>query len=170
MTLGIYIATYLYFPSEQWLAGIGLIPVIGAIVAIKLVEQEQRKNALRLLVATALLLAFLLVGVAAPRMHAYQDSSLFIAEAKQRAKSAEVEIATFRYFEPSVVFYAGKPIQTLGSAREVADFLASHNNGFVITKATDLNELREELLSNVSELSRRRNFMHGRELILLGRN
>ncbi|WP_010582857.1 ArnT family glycosyltransferase [Schlesneria paludicola] len=170
MTLGIYVAAYLYFPGEQWLGVVGLIPVIGAIVTIKLVEQEQRKTALRTLVATALLLAFIVVGVAAPRMRPYQDSSLFIADAKQRAKSEEIEIATFRYYEPSVVFYAGKPIPTLGSAREVADFLAGRNNGFVITKATDLNELREELHSNVSELSRRRNFMHGRELILLGRD
>lgn len=170
ITLGVYVATYLYFPGEQWLGVLGLIPVVGAIIAIKLVEQEQRKNALKTLVATALLLAFILVGVAAPRMQPYQDSPLFIEEAKRRAKSDNVEIATFRYFEPSVAFYAGKTVVTLDTAREVADFLGRYNNGFVITQATSLNELREELRSNISELSRQRNFMHGRELILLGRD
>ena len=170
LTLGIYVAAYLYFPGEQWLGMIGLVPVIGAIVAIKLVEQEQRRNALRTLVGTALLLAFMVVGVALPRMHAYQDTPQFIDEARRRAKSPDVEIVTFRYFEPSVVFYAGTPVHTLATVRQVADFLSNHRHGFVIADAKDLTELREELPINISEQSRLRNFLHGRELILLGRD
>ena len=170
MVIGVYIAAFLLFDGEQWLSLIGTIPIIGAWIAIKLLDREQRPRVIQTLTATALLLAFVIVGIAPPSVSQYQDTPKFIADARRFADGEEIEIGTYAYFQPTVLFYAGRKTPVLKSPREVADFLAGHPHAFVITRATELNDLRNELRSDVSELSRHRNFLHRDELILLGRN
>ena len=99
----------------------------------------------------------------------YQDSPIFVADARRLAGSSEIDIATFDYFEPSLVFYVGKPVPKLETANEVADFISSRPHAYVITKASRHNELRDVLVGDVDELSRHRNFLGRQELILLGR-
>ena len=169
MVIGVYIAAFLLFEQDQWLGLIGFIPLIGAFVAVKFLDREQRHRVLQTLGITAILLAILIVGIAPARIHRYQDSPQFIADARKFAGRAEIEIGTYRYFQPSVVFYAGKRITVLQTPREVADFLADHPYGYVITRVEAHNELRDDLPVNVSELSRHRNFLKRDELILLGR-
>ena len=169
MVIGVYIASFLLFEQDQWLGLIGFIPLIGAFVAIKFLDQEQRQRVLQTLGITAILLAILIVAIAPARIHRYQDSPQFIADARKFAGRAEIEIGTYRYFQPSIVFYTGKRITVLQTPREVADFLADHPYGYVITRADVHNELRDDLPINVSELSRHRNFLKRDELILLGR-
>ncbi len=166
--LGLCFTAYLYFPTEQWVGLAGLVPVVGALAATKLVDQEQRDNSVRVLIATALLLTLLLIDLALPRLRPYQDSPVFVEDARRRAQSADVSIATFDYFEPSLVFYAGKKVRKLDSPRQVADFIASEPHAYVVARANRYNELRDVLMGNVRELTRHRNFLTGHDLILIG--
>ena len=170
LTLGFYIAAYLYFPAEQWLGVIGIVPIAGALIAMKLLELEKRQQVLRTLVVTAVLLAILVVAVIPMKIRPYQDTPIFIAEARKISKSSDVIIGTYGYFEPSVVFYSENQVRLLKTPRQVADFLNGHAHGFVIAKVADFNELRGELFGGYGEVSRHRNFLRGRELILIGRN
>lgn len=168
--IGVYIAAFLLFDGEQWLSLICMIPIIGAFIAVKFLDQEQRPRVMQTLMGMAMLLAFVIVGIAPPSVSKYQDTPKFIADAKRLSGGEEIEIATYKYFQPTVLFYAGKKIPVLKSTREVADFLASHRHPFVITRATELNDLRNEVLSDFSTLSSYRNFIKRDELILIGRN
>jgi len=168
--VGVYIAAFLLFGGEQWLSLICLIPILGAFIAVKFLDQEQRPRVMQTLLGTAVLLAFVIVGIAPPSVGKYQDTPKFIADAKRKAGGEEIEIATYKYFQPTVLFYAGKKIPILKSTREVADFLASHRHPFVITRASEMNDLRNDVLSDFSTLSTYRNFIKRDELILIGRN
>lgn len=168
--VGVYIAAFLLFDGEQWLSLIWLIPIFGAFIAVKFLDQELRHRVMQTMVGMALLLAFVIVGIAPPSVSKYQDTPRFIADAKRFAGGAEIEIATYKYFQPTVLFYAGKKVPVLKSTREVANFLASHRHPFVITHAKELNELRNDVLSDFSTLSSYRNFIKRDELILIGRN
>lgn len=167
--IGVYIAAFLLFDGETWLSLIPIIPVIGAFIAVKFLDREQRTRVLQTLMATGLLFAFLIVGVAPPSVSRHQDTPKFIADAKRFAGSDEFEIGTYKYFQPSVLYYAGKKIPVFKSTQEVADFIASHPHAFVITRPSELNELRNDLPGDASELSRHRNFLERDELILVGR-
>ena len=172
MVIGVYIAAYVFLTNDQWLAAIGFVPIAGAYIAIKFLDRELRARVIQTLEAMSLLLAFLVVGVAPVRVNNYQDTPKFIADARRLAGGADVEIGTYSYFQPSVVYYAGyagKRVTVLHTPRQAADFLVSHPHAFVITPANKHNELRDELSSNIAELSRHRNFMRRTELILLGR-
>ena len=170
MIVGVIVAAYLLFASEQWLGMIGAIPMIGAFAAVKFLDREQRRRVIQCLMGTAFLLAFLIVGIAPARISRYQDSPLFIAEARRRAAGAEIEIGTYGYFQPSVVFYARKKVTVLQTPNQVADFIATYPHAFVITPMVKHNELRDVLMGDVSELMRHRDFLRREELILLGRH
>ena len=169
MVIGATVAAFMYAADDQWFGLIGLIPVVGAFVAAKFLDQEKRARVIQTLLVMSVLLAFVIVGIAPSRIIRYQDSPQFIADAKRFAGGEDFIIGTYRYFRPSVVFYAGKRVAVLQSSLEVADFLASHPHAFVITPLNKHNELRENLRGDVSELSRHRDFLHRDELILLGR-
>ena len=170
MIAGATIAAYLYASDDQWFGLIGFIPVVGAFVAGKLIDQEKRARVIQTLLVMSFLLAFMIVGIAPARIARYQDSPQFIADAKRFSKGEDFTIGTYGYFRPSVAFYAGKKVTVLQTSPQVADFLASHPHAFVITPANKHNELRENLRGDISELSRHRDFLHRDELILLGRN
>ena len=65
-TIGLYVAAYLFFSTEQsnaqWIGLIGLVPVAGAIGSIKLLDNDQRKRVMQTLIATASLLALSCLG------------------------------------------------------------------------------------------------------------
>ena len=65
---------------------------------------------------------------------------MFVAEARRFSKSNDVVIGTFDYFEPSLVFYTGKKVPHLKTARQAADFLSSHPHGFLIYSFNKLNQ------------------------------
>lgn len=167
--IGVYIAAFLLFDGEQWLSLIPIVPIVGAYIAVKFLDREQRTRVIQTLIATAFLFAFLIVGVAPPSVSKYQDTPKFIADAKRLAGTGDVEIGTYKYFQPSVLYYAGKKTPVLKSTREVADFISSHPHAFVITRPSELNELLNDLPSDASELTRHRNFLERDELILIGR-
>jgi 4-amino-4-deoxy-L-arabinose transferase-like glycosyltransferase len=169
MVVGAYIAAFLYAADDQWFGLIGAIPVAGALMASRFLDQEKRARVIQTLLVTSFLLAFVIVGIASARIIRYQDSPKFIADAKRYSKGEDFVIGTYRYFRPTVAFYAEKKVTVLQSSRQVADFLSSHPHAFVITPANKHNELREDLRGDVSELSRHRDFLHRDELILLGR-
>ena len=170
MVVGAYITAFLLFADDQWFGLIGLIPILGAFVAAKFLDQEKRARVIQTLLVMSVLLAFMIVGIAPARIIRYQDSPQFIADAKKFARGEDFTIGTYAYFRPSVVFYTGKKVRVLNTSVEVADFLASHPHAFVITPLNKHNELRENLRGDISELSRHRDFLHRDELILLGRH
>ena len=169
MVIGITITAFLLFVNDQWFGLIGSIPIAGAFVAAKFLDQEKRTRVLQTLLVTATLLALMIVGIAPARIKSYQDSPQFIAEAKRFSNGEDFVIGTYGYFKPSVVYYAGKKVTVLQSWPEVSDFLSGHPHAFVITPAVKHNVLPQELRGDISELSRHRDFLHRDELILLGR-
>src|SRR5262249_38511639 len=145
MMLGFYIAAYLYFPSEEWLALIGIVPAIAAFLAIKFLDREQRERSIQSLTVASVIMAFLISAIASSRIGRFQDSPQFMADIRRLGATADVRVATYDYFEPSIVYYAGQTVHRLNTPREVADFMSSHRNAFVITRPSRENELRDEI-------------------------
>jgi 4-amino-4-deoxy-L-arabinose transferase-like glycosyltransferase len=167
--IGVYIAAFLLFDGEQWLSLICAIPIIGAFVAVKFLDRELRQRVMQTLIGMALLLAFVIVGIAPPSISKHQDTPKFFADMRRFSRGEDFEVGTYKYFQPTVLFYAGKKIPVLKTPRQVADFITRHPHAFVITRPSELNELRNELTGDANELSRHRNFLHRDELILIGR-
>lgn len=169
LMLGMALMAFLYFPAEQWLGVVGLVPILAGFIAARFLEREQRARVVQILQISAWLFAICFVALIPAHLRPYQDAPLFVAEAHSLAKSAEIKIATYRHSEPSLVFYMRKKVPILSTPLQVADFIASDPHAYVLTRASYLNELREELRAASGERARHRNFLKGYELILIGR-
>lgn len=167
--VGIATMAFLYFPNAQWTGLFGFVPVIGALVARRFMNMEDRPRIMQTLNITALVFVVLMVVVLPIQLRPYQDTVLFVDDARKLAKSDDVRFATFEYFEPSLVYYTGKPVRQLKTSREVADFLTSHPHAFVIAKSSRVSELRNEMSGGYGDLIRHKHFLKGHDLSLIGR-
>ena len=170
LALQLVMLTYLYFPTEQWWGLIGLVLVVGGFAAPYWLDREDRRNALRIIMASCVIFTLLLVVVAPADIRQYQETPQFVEEAKQFSGSPDVVIGSYAYFEPSLVFYAKQPVRILDTPRQVAEFINHHPHSFVITKSDRYleNELRELLLAQPHPLSKHKHFLSGRELAMWG--
>lgn len=170
ISLCLIVMTYLYFPTEQWWGLIGLVIVIGGLIAPKFLEQENRRDAMRTVMASCVLFTVLLVVVAPSDIRQYQDTPQFVDDAKRFAGTSDVQIASYSYFEPSLVFYAKQSVAILDTPQKVQEFLTRHPHGFVITKQDRFieNDLRELLIGVPTPLSKHKNFLSGRDLVMWG--
>ena len=84
--------------------------------------------------------------------------------------TTDIKLATFNYFSPNLVFYAGQPIQRLQQANEIAQFFEQHPRGFLVTRSDKLHRLTEALATTpLVEVTRHRSFLRNHDLVLLSR-
>ncbi len=164
------IAASLLLPGDEWLFLIGAIPLLGASLAYVAAQREQRPRAIRILAVSAVSFVILLVAIAPSRIGLHQDSPKLAEAARYAAGSTDIKLATFNYFSPNLVFYAGQPIQRLRQADEIALFFEQHPHGFLVTRSDKLNRLTEALAKTpLEEVTRHRSFLRNHDLVLLGR-
>ncbi|MBC8117902.1 MAG: glycosyltransferase family 39 protein [Candidatus Saccharimonas sp.] len=168
MMVGIPIAMSILLPGEEWLLLIGAIPLMGAALAFVASQREQRPRAIRILSASAIALAVLMLGIAPTRVGLHQDSPKLAEAARQAAGTSDIELATIDYFSPNLVFYAGHPVQLLVQPDDVARFFAEHPRGFVVTRSDKLKRLTKPM-PQIVEVARHRRFLRNHDLVLLGR-
>lgn len=166
MMVGIPIAMSILLPGEEWLLLIGAIPLIGATLAFVASQREQRPRAIRILSASAIALAVLMVGIAPTRVGPHQDSPKLVEAARRAAGTSDIELATIDCFSSNLVFYAGHPVQKLAQPDDVARFFAGHPRGFVIARSDKLQRLTEPM-SQIVEVARHRRFLRNHDLVLL---
>jgi len=167
MMVGIPIAMSILLPGEEWLLLIGAIPLMGAALAFVASQREQRPRAIRILSATAVALAVLMLGIAPTRVGPHQDSPKLAEAARRAAGTSDIELAAIDYFSPNLVFYAGHPVQRLAQPDDVAKFFAEHPRGFVIARSDKLKRLTEPM-PQIVEVARHRRFLRNHDLVLLG--
>ncbi len=170
LMIALPVAASLLLPGEEWLFLIGAIPLLGATLAYVAAQREQRPRAIQILSVSAFALVVLLVAIAPSRIGLHQDSPKLAEAARHAAGSTDIKLATFNYFSPNLVFYAGQPIQRLQQADEIAQFFEQHPRGFLVTRSDKLHRLTEALATTpLVEVTRQRSFLRNHDLVLLGR-
>lgn len=161
-------ATSIYLPGEAWLAGLGLIPLVGGILAFSAAQRAARHRAVAIYCGTALLLALGMMGVAAPRISRYQDSPQLAKLIRLESGGRPVRIGTHNYSAPNVVFYAAQRIDRLDQPKDITRFFNESPEGYLITRADRLEAITEALPQDVTILHRMPRFLRKHDLIVLG--
>jgi 4-amino-4-deoxy-L-arabinose transferase-like glycosyltransferase len=134
-------------PGLQAWAALGALPVAGAVIAGWLVRRGRRGSALAALGAAAV--AFL--GPAA----AWGVSAVDAAKAPRPLARAifgqqterEMRVVCYRYFQPSLVFYARRHVPQLGDDEQALEYLRYPVQVFLVLPADDWERLRPEVRS-----------------------
>jgi 4-amino-4-deoxy-L-arabinose transferase-like glycosyltransferase len=161
------VGAWLYIRGELWIGAVGLIPLAGALLALRASRgQGGPRAAARAYAGMAVALATCVLAVVLVRVDRYQHShTVFDAI---RARSDAPRIATFNRLEPSWVFYAGYPLTNYKSTTDAGAFLASGADAFVITSEEKLAEIRPGLPPGVGVVARVPYFGRRGKLLVIG--
>ena len=109
--VGLSIASSRYFPQIWWVAGLGLIPVIGGAVSIYLHYANRSHQAVWSTTTSAVLFCLFLFGAVTVAVDSTRQTHLVLNQVKSATDSRAV--ATYHCLESSWVFYAERPIYEL---------------------------------------------------------
>ena len=168
MVIGLTFAAKVYLPGDEYLACIGLIPLIGGVSGWMLSESGRRHSAAVCLAITAALLSTSLLGIGTARVDRHQQNHLLLRAVASRCDKPQ--LAAFGNLEPSWVFYARQPIQVISpnQPERVGEFLRGGANHFLITTAAHYRRLRGELPNNVGLLETVPYFLKDAQLVVIG--
>ena len=131
-TISLALVARRYLPGDEWLAGIGLIPLVGGIAGIAAWTTGRRYLAAGGLVACAALLMVAVFALGAAVVDQHQQADQLLAAARRAA--AEPRLAAYKVLEPSWVYYGRRPIAEMhGPLDEPLEFLARSPDAVVIT-------------------------------------
>jgi len=142
-------------PPLGSVAYLGLPYLIAALLALIFVQGRSLWGVLASLGAGAVGLALCLVLLAMPALDALKPSVTMGYLVRHLEGSKPYSIATWRWWEPSFLFYAGRGAMTaeaLTSPRTQIPLLLAHRPGplFLVTPREDLARLRQELPKNLA--------------------
>jgi 4-amino-4-deoxy-L-arabinose transferase-like glycosyltransferase len=156
--------------EPNWALGLaGLVPLVGALVGLWFVGRWQLSRAAIALGVTAAALSLFLSGVTVLEADRFHNTQQFVdAIAEQSAGPAQV--ASFRYFRPSMVFYGHRPISKLAVAEDVPEFFRTHpQDAFLYTLDEQMPKLSKLLPADVTVLETHRPLFKRGKILLLGR-
>ncbi|MBX3413043.1 MAG: glycosyltransferase family 39 protein [Pirellulales bacterium] len=168
LLVGLPIAAYFVLPGEAMIGLVGVIPLVGAIVAYRAVLRNDTARAATVIAMSCTLLACGVFGFAASRVARHQNSPALVALAREQAHGAP-QLAAFDCFTPSLVFYAQGRVTPLGMPEDVANFLHSDRRAYLVARVDSLPLLEPVLPAEVRVLARQPRFLRKGELVLLGR-
>jgi 4-amino-4-deoxy-L-arabinose transferase-like glycosyltransferase len=166
MAVALPIVTHYLLPGEAVLAVVGVVLLVGGGVAVWLSESQRTTRAAHCLGATAVVFAVVVFGFGAERVSRHMTSSPFAETVA--AMSDDAQLTTFKFFEPSLVFYRAAQIERCGSSEEVDTLLNDPAPTFVITTDDRVDEIAAVASGRLVEVSRQRRFLRPGELVLLG--
>jgi 4-amino-4-deoxy-L-arabinose transferase-like glycosyltransferase len=169
--IGILIALPLaarqFLPGEELISLVGLIPLIGGLVAIGLQTRGTPDRIMAAVSATAVLFSVALFAGAAMRASRHQNSAAVVEIA--RGENGRVPLATFAHPESSVVYYAADKVRRFSNAADVERFFEQSTSGYLITNSDGWDELQTHLPPDVAIVARQPRFLKRGEVLLVGR-
>ena len=136
---GVYIAleSETYLSHLSGLAYYFILLPIGALLALWYACHGETAKTYYALFLSFLALNILFFTVIFPK--ADRENPVFAA--KELLKKEGLPIAYYKRINPSFVFYLKRPVQPLDSQEELKDYLRSHQNALIISRARYLDEI-----------------------------
>jgi len=170
MTLAIPIAARFFFPGDEFLAVIGLVPIATAAIAWHYLRRDRRRAFATTLAVGAVLFVTVTFGFALERVSQHQQNQRLVKLVRERGEQAG--LASFDCLESTWVFYAKRQIQEIHSGPELQAttrrFLEQHPEPYIITTRSRLATLQPLLPADFTVLDEVPYFLRREQLMLLG--
>jgi hypothetical protein len=107
----------------RW-AFLGIIPVLGAVATAWCISKQRLGHAVSSLVGTAALFTGSLALGPISAIDSLKAPAELASVIRERQTNPEIRIATYQYFQPSLVFYCGREVVQFSSEQQVVDLLS----------------------------------------------
>jgi hypothetical protein len=146
---------------------LGAVPITGAMVAWYFLRSRRRGAMLATIACVAVVFLGLVVVGPMHLVDAQKATKPLIALAGACRPTDEVRVASFCYFQPSLVFYARREVAELMTERDALDFLRGPFPAYLVCPA-DVATAIQARLPLTGVLARHRDFYKGWEVVVLG--
>ncbi|HUT10543.1 MAG TPA: glycosyltransferase family 39 protein [Thermoguttaceae bacterium] len=163
------IVTAIYLPGQWMLGLVGLVLVIGGVWVWVLAERGKAQRAMAAFALTAVAFLTAMFGFAALRVDRYQNAPVLLAEIRGDA-GGDCQLAAYRFFRESLVFYADRHLTKYSQADRLAEFLDEAEHPYVVTLDAYEKELQERFPGEFRVLLRRPRFLRPGEVVVLARS
>jgi 4-amino-4-deoxy-L-arabinose transferase-like glycosyltransferase len=168
LVIGLPIAASQFLPGEEWLAVIGMIPLVAGVIGIIFVRREQRGAASAVMAVGATALAVVVFGPAIARVDGYQISHAMTADIAAQSPERP-EILAFKNLEPSVVYYAQTEIPIHWTERGVAAAFRRAARPVLLIHDEDWPAVRSVLPPDAQVLAQYQRFLKPGRILVVGR-
>ena len=174
MCIACPIAVHYLLPGETALGLVGFVPLAGFGVAWYFEKNQRRSLAAGAFAGVAILFTTTLLGFASIRANQHKISAPLIemmrsAASRKAADRDRYELGAFDLFEPSLVFYARKPVPDFGTVNAAGDFMRGSEHAYLVTYSDRMDVLQPHLPVGVQVIARKPTFLKkGREAVLIG--
>lgn len=166
MTIGLAVAARIYLPGEYLVPIVGVVLVVGGILAWWWRRQSDMPKAFTAFAVMATLFVVGLFGLVAQRVSDHQAIGRLLARIDQAAP--EATLCSYGVSEASWVYYARQPVKFVPDAAEDLEREFSQGvNTIVLTTPEKLEELPESVRAQLVEVAREPYFLKNYPLIAL---
>jgi 4-amino-4-deoxy-L-arabinose transferase-like glycosyltransferase len=135
----------------EWWAPAGLIPIAAALVAAWRLRRQDRTGVVVAFGTAAVAFVAVLAGGASGVLEDDKSPQALAAAWRGEQSDREVRVGSYRYFQPSLVFYSRREVEKLDTPKDVREFLQSPLESYLCVPERVWNE---ELLPRVKGPSR----------------
>jgi 4-amino-4-deoxy-L-arabinose transferase-like glycosyltransferase len=168
--VGMAIVLRIFLPGETHLAAIGVVPLVGGIVAAWAHETDRRRLVAATMVATGTAFLLALLAWAAPQVSEHQNSPHVAAWVRRHAATSSPELKSHRLGLESLVYYFGEPVRECIEPARVAEYFRERSqDAFLVTTSERLASLEPHLPEDVVQLESMPLFLGKGNVVLLGR-
>jgi 4-amino-4-deoxy-L-arabinose transferase-like glycosyltransferase len=168
--VGMAIVLRIFLPGETHLAAIGVVPLVGGIVAAWAHETDRRRLVAATMVATGTAFLLALLAWAAPQVSEHQNSPHVAAWVRRHAATSSPELKSHKLGLESLVYYFGEPVRECIEPARVAEYFRERSqDAFLVTTSERLASLEPHLPEDVVQLESMPLFLGKGNVVLLGR-
>ncbi len=154
-------------PGLAGWAAVGLLPVLGAIVAWWSARRHYPRGVVFGVTAAAVLFLGTLAAWGSVVVDHYKAPRSLVQAMGESPTQREIRVACYQYFQPSLVFYCRREVFRLASEQEVREFLGSPLPVYLFMPAPIWDSLETSITGPRRELGRQRDLYRGCDVVLV---
>ncbi|MBM4071494.1 MAG: glycosyltransferase family 39 protein [Planctomycetes bacterium] len=151
----------------EWCATAAAALGLAAIMGVRFCTRQRRTAVVVSVTALVVLNLGTALCIANPVFNRHRAPAALVG-AIPAAGHPQVRVASYEYFQQSLVFYSGRHVQQLDNVQQLIDFLADSREGYVFLTADAWRAVQAQLPSTVRRLHAVRDFLDRHEILVIG--
>jgi len=155
------------YPGLEAWAVLGIMPVIGAGAAWWCVYRQHRNGLVIAVTVTAILFLGILGAGGSTALEKYKAPRTLAQALPAEQTEQEIRVATYRYFQPSLVFYCQREVKAFREEQQVLDFLRCELPVYLFVPAPVWEEMESRVYGQPRLLARRHDLYTNCEVVVV---
>jgi hypothetical protein len=155
------------YPGLIGWAWLGAVLVAGAAVASWLYDRQRRTGVIVTVCASAVLFIVLTLGGAIGAVDRYKAPRQLAGTLPADHLSREVRLATYDWFQPSLVFYVRREVERPERLEQVFCFLNQPLPAYLFVPEPTWNQIESRMPPRTCVVARRRDLYTGRVIVVV---